>query len=102
MQPRHKGPTYSRGLYCIRDTQRLALLIDERDEILENLEIAETRYILSFRLSTPDPSIADFQPPPPVEPLARPYISRPRVLRGSGMVSCQIWTIVYILMPARS
>ncbi|KAG5220622.1 MPN domain-containing protein [Salix suchowensis] len=46
------------------DTQRLALLIDERDEILENLEIAETRYISSFRLSTPDPSIADFQAPP--------------------------------------
>ncbi|KZT30913.1 hypothetical protein NEOLEDRAFT_1053480 [Neolentinus lepideus HHB14362 ss-1] len=50
------------GLFSIGDTQNLALLIDERDEILENLEIAETRYISSFRLSTPDPSIADLEP----------------------------------------
>jgi calcium permeable stress-gated cation channel len=66
---------------CCRDTQQLALLIEERDEILENLEIAETRYISSFRLTTPDPSIADFQPrPPPEEEPPRPYISRPRAL----------------------
>ncbi|KAF7326857.1 MPN domain-containing protein [Mycena venus] len=31
------------NIFSICDTQRLALLIDERDEILENLEIAETR-----------------------------------------------------------
>jgi hypothetical protein len=37
----------------------LALLIGERDEILDNLEVAETRYISSFKISTPDPSIAD-------------------------------------------
>lgn len=61
---------------CFRDTQHLALLVDERDEILENLEIAETRYIGSFRITTPDPSIADYQPPPPQDP-NRPYISRP-------------------------
>ena len=65
-----------------RDTQHLALLIDERDQILENLEIAETRYISSFRLTTPDPSIADLQPRPPPEEPTRPYISRPRVLGG--------------------
>lgn len=70
-----------------RDTSRLALLIEERDEILENLEIAETKYISSFKLSTPDPSIADFVPIPrtvPGEP-ARPYISRPRPLAGSSV-----------------
>ncbi|KAJ7024481.1 armadillo-type protein [Mycena alexandri] len=39
----------------VSDTQRLVLLIDERDEILENLEIAETRDISSFRLTTPRP-----------------------------------------------
>ena len=68
------------------ETQTLALLIDERDEILENLEIAETKYINSFKLSTPDPSIADFytssppreETPPPVPP--KPEISRPRPL----------------------
>lgn len=62
----------------IRDTQGLALLIEERDEILENLEIAEARYISSFRITTPDPSIADFEPPlPPPKDATRPYISRP-------------------------
>jgi hypothetical protein len=60
-----------------RITHRLALLIHERDEILENLEIAETKYISSFRVTTPDPSILDFVPTaPPVDP-RRPYISRP-------------------------
>ncbi|KAJ7031549.1 armadillo-type protein [Mycena alexandri] len=42
----------------VSDTQHLVLLIDERDEILENLEIAETRDISSFRLTTPDPSVS--------------------------------------------
>lgn len=68
------------------DTQGLALLIDERDEILENLEIAETRYIGSFRVTTPDPSIADYEPPPPEDP-NRPYISRPLPL-GPGTRVC--------------
>lgn len=72
-----------------RDTQRLALLIDERDEILENLEIAETRYISSFRLSTPDPSIADFQAPPVPPKDNRPYISRPLPL-GPAQKVCRI------------
>lgn len=67
------------------DTTQLALLIDERDEILENLEIAETKYISSFKLSTPDPSIADFVPiPPPKDDFpTKPHISRPRPLGGS-------------------
>ncbi|OBZ68597.1 hypothetical protein A0H81_11655 [Grifola frondosa] len=76
------------ALFSIGDTTQVALLIDERDEILENLEVAETKYIQSFRLSTPDPSIADWHPPlPPVaeEPDSppKPEISRPRPLGGS-------------------
>lgn len=66
-------------IYTISDTQAIALLIEERDEILENLEIAETRYINSFRLTTPDPSLADWEPSAP-EDSSRPYISRPRPL----------------------
>ncbi|KAG6842425.1 hypothetical protein C0991_007555 [Blastosporella zonata] len=69
------------SLFSIGDTHSLALLIEERDEILENLEIAETRYIGSFRVTTPDPSIADFQPSLPVD-MDRPYISRPLPLKG--------------------
>ncbi|KDR85603.1 hypothetical protein GALMADRAFT_53945 [Galerina marginata CBS 339.88] len=64
------------SLFSIGDTHKVALLIDERDEVLENLEIAETKYISSFRVTTPDPSILDFVPPPPADP-NRPYISRP-------------------------
>ncbi|KAJ3857286.1 hypothetical protein EV368DRAFT_30619 [Lentinula lateritia] len=67
------------SLFSICDTQAIALLIEERDEILENLEIAESRYINSFRLTTPDPSLADWEPPAPEDP-SRPYISRPRPL----------------------
>lgn len=70
------------SLFSIGETHQLALLIEDRDEILENLEIAETRYIASFRLSTPDPSIADFELPPLRENKDRPYISRPRALAG--------------------
>jgi calcium permeable stress-gated cation channel len=53
-------------------------LIDERDAILENLEIAETRYINSFRLTTPEPSIADYQPPK--QDSQKPHISLPKKL----------------------
>lgn len=74
-----------------RDTQHLALLIDERDEILENLEIAETRYISSFRLTTPDPSIADYEPQPPQDP-NRPHISRPKALGGSKVCTNALLT----------
>ncbi|KIK70577.1 hypothetical protein GYMLUDRAFT_148994 [Collybiopsis luxurians FD-317 M1] len=67
------------SLFSICDTRAIALLIEERDEILENLEIAETRYINSFRLTTPDPSLADWEPKATEDP-SRPYISRPRPL----------------------
>jgi len=62
------------------DTQRLALLIEERDIILEQLEIAETKYISSFRITTPEPSIADLNPGPGRDTEGIAYISRPRVL----------------------
>jgi hypothetical protein len=39
--------------------------------------MAETKYISSFRVTTPDPSILDFVPPPPPADPSRPYISRP-------------------------
>jgi len=68
------------------DTEHLAFLIDERDDILDHLEMAETRYIASFRMSTPEPSLADFE----IRPLgtssgvpARPEISRPMPLTNS-------------------
>ncbi|EKM83976.1 hypothetical protein AGABI1DRAFT_124299 [Agaricus bisporus var. burnettii JB137-S8] len=71
-------------LFSVSDTQHIALLIDQRDEILENLEIAEAHYINSFQVTTPDPSVLDFEPhpPPPLDP-SRPYISRPLPL-GQG------------------
>ncbi|KAI8990545.1 hypothetical protein BD414DRAFT_413825 [Trametes punicea] len=77
------------SLFSVGDTGHLALLIDERDEVLENLEVAETRYINSFRLTTPDPSISDWEPPvpPPVEEAgapSRPPISRPLPLSSSA------------------
>jgi hypothetical protein len=65
------------------DTQRLALLIEERDIILEQLEIAETKYISSFRITTPEPSIADLNPGHAGDSEGIAYISRPRVLGGS-------------------
>jgi len=68
------------------DTEHLALLIDERDDILDHLEMAETKYIASFRTSTPEPSIADldFQPTGTSSGVpARPEISRPMPLAGS-------------------
>jgi hypothetical protein len=72
------------------DTRNLALLIEERDEILDNLEVAETRYISSFKISTPDPSIADLEIPAPSgseEAPSRPHIGRPRALVGSVITS---------------
>lgn len=72
------------------DTHNLALLIEERDEILDNLEVAETRYISSFKISTPDPSIADLEvlaPSGSEETPSKPHIGRPRALVGSVIVS---------------
>ncbi|KAI9511899.1 hypothetical protein F5148DRAFT_974431 [Russula earlei] len=74
------------SLFTITDTRRLALLIEERDVILEQLEIAETKYISSFRITTPEPSIADLNPPPTRDSEGIAYISRPRVLTGSSAV----------------
>ncbi|KAG0702753.1 hypothetical protein DFH29DRAFT_999137 [Suillus ampliporus] len=74
------------SLFTVCDTHDLALLIEERDELLENLEVAETRYISSFKISTPDPSIADLDIlalQASEEPPSRPHISRPRVLNKS-------------------
>lgn len=72
----------------VRDTERLALLIEQRDEILENLEIAETQYISSFTVTTPDPSIADYlstvgEGTDEEAGVGRPYISRPKPLGGA-------------------
>lgn len=77
--------------YLFSDTHSLALLIDERDEILENLEIAETRYIGSFRVTTPDPSVADFQANLQMD-TDRPYISRPLPL---GQNAARVRIVVY-------
>ncbi|KAH8992407.1 hypothetical protein EDB92DRAFT_1857796 [Lactarius akahatsu] len=71
------------SLFTIVDTQRLALLIEERDIILEQLEIAETKYITSFRITTPDPSLVELNAPAgDTDGIA--YISRPKVLGGAN------------------
>ncbi|KAF9651959.1 hypothetical protein BDM02DRAFT_3090164 [Thelephora ganbajun] len=78
------------SLFSIGDTEHLAFLIDERDDILDHLEMAETRYIASFRTSTPDPSIVDFEFQPTGMSSgvpARPQISRPMPLSGSHGVA---------------
>lgn len=58
--------------------------------MLNNLEVAETRYINSFKLSTPSPSVIDYEVPE--EPAEEPQrasnslkqrIGRPRALTGS-------------------
>ncbi len=74
----------SERLNRLSDTQRLALLIEERDIILEQLEIAETKYISSFRMTTPDPSFVDLNAAPAGDTDGIAYISRPRVLGGSN------------------
>ncbi|GJJ09404.1 hypothetical protein Clacol_003626 [Clathrus columnatus] len=74
------------NLFAIGDTSLLARLIQERDVILNNLEVAEIQYINSFQLSTPIPSIADYEipePPPTVSADFKQRISRPKALRGS-------------------
>ena len=65
-----------------RDTGELTQLIAERDQILEQLEIAEARYIASFRLSTPEPSVAELPIPPQDDGDIKRQISRPRALAG--------------------
>lgn len=44
------------SVFSVGDTTRLSQLLQERDIILDNLEIAETRYINSFQSITPSPS----------------------------------------------
>ena len=69
------------------------MLIEERDRVLDQLEVAETRYVSSFKISTPDPSLADMpipQPPPKDDDelgALKRTISRPRALIGSSSVS---------------
>lgn len=74
------------NLFSIVETSHLSQLIQERDIILNNLEVAEVQYINSFQLSTPFPSITDYEAPtlPPLgtSDLKR-HISRPKALRGS-------------------
>ncbi|KAI0003860.1 hypothetical protein BJV74DRAFT_812109 [Russula compacta] len=60
------------SLFTIVDTQRLALLIEERDVILEQLEIAETKYISSFKIQLPSPRLR----------ISIHACHRPRVLGG--------------------
>ncbi|KAF9245897.1 hypothetical protein BU15DRAFT_40651 [Melanogaster broomeanus] len=78
------------GLFSVSDTHNLALLIAERDDVVHNLEVAETKYISSFKLATPEPSIANLEirpqqtlPTEKSEMPDRPHISRPRALIGS-------------------
>jgi calcium permeable stress-gated cation channel len=85
---------------CLSDTRRLALLIEERDVILEQLEIAETKYISSFRITTPEPSIADFNPAPATDTEGIAYISRPRLL-GTSSVRFQCFLVPLILFSLR-
>ncbi|KAH8120259.1 hypothetical protein DFH11DRAFT_1559146 [Phellopilus nigrolimitatus] len=73
------------SLFSIGDSGELFALISERDRILERLEVSEAQYIASFRLSTPDASIAEI-PVPPVpedENSIKMQISRPKALAGS-------------------
>ncbi|KAG8822531.1 hypothetical protein FRC17_009553 [Serendipita sp. 399] len=44
------------SVFSVGDTSRLSELLEERDIILDNLEIAEARYISSFQPITPSPS----------------------------------------------
>ena len=68
-----------------RDTGELPALIAERDQILQHLEIAEAQYIASFRLSTPEPSIADLPLPPDDKEEMKARISRPRALGAANV-----------------
>lgn len=58
-------------------------MIKERDHILSQLETAEAKYISSFRLSTPEPSLQDLNVPMEEERGSlKMRISRPRALGG--------------------
>ncbi|KIJ45476.1 hypothetical protein M422DRAFT_59699 [Sphaerobolus stellatus SS14] len=75
------------SLFTISDTYRLSELVDERDLILNHLELAEIQYIKSFRQSTPSSSVADLEVPEEIpEPSTniKLQISRPKALGGSS------------------
>ncbi|KIO34386.1 hypothetical protein M407DRAFT_16914, partial [Tulasnella calospora MUT 4182] len=78
------------GVYTVPDVSELSELIAERDQVLNELEAAEAKYIASFRLTRPDH--ADYVPE--TEPsVRRRTLSFPRSLgrrsrsRGSGAAS---------------
>ncbi|EJD04016.1 uncharacterized protein FOMMEDRAFT_106418 [Fomitiporia mediterranea MF3/22] len=71
-----------RSLFSVGDTGILPSLIQERDRILDQLEMAEARYIASFKLMTPDPSSAELPLPPDDENNTKLRISRPKALAG--------------------
>ena len=51
------------------------------------LEMAEARYIASFKLATPDPSVADLGPASDGGNSLKRRISRPKALAGYQHVS---------------
>jgi hypothetical protein len=85
-----------------RDTTRLSKLIAERDIILNNLELAEAKYIDSFQLSTPLPSVDDYplHEEPFQEKLAsarlKERIGRPKALSGSSVCNSHLLYIIVI------
>ena len=66
-------------------------MIHERDRILERLEIAEARYIASFRLATPDASVAELPVPREDESGTKMRISRPKALAGYAVRNLFPW-----------
>ncbi|KAH7100165.1 hypothetical protein BKA62DRAFT_801451 [Auriculariales sp. MPI-PUGE-AT-0066] len=79
-QDEHLPEVDVHGLFTVIETEPLARLIDERDDILNNLEIAETRYINSFSISTPEQSISEAQRIAEESAGHRYKIGRPRAL----------------------
>lgn len=82
-----------------RDTLNLSQLIDERDVILNSLEMAEIQYINSFRLSTPASSINDLEIPEeiseagPATTSLKQQISGPKALHGHSVSETLIFAM---------
>ena len=70
------------------NAEHLNLLIDEQDDILDHLEVAETRYITSIRASTPTSSIADFNE---LQPTGASSGSPARPEIGGQCLSLLLW-----------
>lgn len=88
---RTAGTTLSRVLLGLSTTLPLWRMMQDQTfeydslySLLAALEIAETTYISPFRLTTPDPLIADFQPLHLPDSLLRPCISRPCTLNRNA------------------